>query len=210
MSRDERDLVREGYDALASRYLELRTARPSPDLLLMEDALAELPDGARVLDAGCGAGLPVARQLVERFRVTGVDISPVQIEMARENVPTAEFEVGDLSALELREGTFDGIVCLFALFHLPRDEHATALAGFCQLLRPGGVLFLSIGSSDHEGYIEEDWIGSGASLYWSHFDQETTTGLVEAAGFTIDWVRVIEEDEEFGGGTHPFVRARRL
>lgn len=210
MNRDPRDVVREGYDALAPRYLQFRLAKPGADLELLDQALVDLPDGARVLDAGCGAGLPVSRRLAERFVVIGVDISPVQIDLARTNVPEAEFQVADLAALDLPPASFDAVVCLFALFHLPRDEHAEALAGLRRLLPPGGILFISVGNSDHAGYIEEDWIGSGSDLYWSHFDLETNQRLVEGAGFGIDWVEVVQEGEEFGGSRHPFIRAHRL
>lgn len=202
--------MREGYDALAPRYLEFRLRKPGADLELLDEALSDLSDGARVLDAGCGAGVPVARRLAQRFTVTGLDISPVQIELARENVPTADFVVGDMSAADLPEGSFDAVVCLFALFHLPREEHADVLAGFARLLRPAGVLFISVGNSDHAGYIEEDWIGSGSALYWSHFDRETNARLVREAGFEIDRQRLVVEGEEFGGGRHPLIRAHRL
>ena len=41
----------------------------------------------RVLDLGCGAGVPIARRLAERYKVTGVDISERQIMLVRRNVP---------------------------------------------------------------------------------------------------------------------------
>ena len=61
MSRDPRDVVREGYDAVAKHYLELRTARPSPDLVLADEALADLPDGARVHQVRGGGQHPFVR-----------------------------------------------------------------------------------------------------------------------------------------------------
>jgi len=210
VSRDERTIVREGYDALAPRYLEFRQHKPDTDLALLDEALADLPDGARVLDAGCGAGVPIAGRLARRFTLTGLDISPVQVELARSHVPDGAFLVGDMSDPDLPPGSFEGVVCLFALFHLPREEHAATLGGFARLLRPGGVLFISVGNSDHAGYVEEDWIGSGSAVYWSHHDAETNARLVREAGFAIDWVRRIDEGRAFGGGQHPFIRAHRL
>ena len=210
MSRGPREVVREGYDVLAPRYLEFRLRKPGADLELLDEALADLPDGAHVLDAGCGAGVPVASRLAQRFDVMGIDISAVQVGLARENVPAARFAVGDLSRPDLPRGSLDAVVCLFALFHLPREEHAGTLTGFAQLLRPGGILFISVGNGDHAGYVEEDWIGSGQALYWSHYDRETNARLVREAGFVIDWERLITEDEEFGGARHPFIRAHRV
>jgi trans-aconitate methyltransferase len=59
--------------------------------------LERLPSGADLLDLGCGAGLPTTARLAQRFTVTGVDISPRQIERARINVPDATFINADSS-----------------------------------------------------------------------------------------------------------------
>ena len=64
-----------------------------------------LPAAARVLDAGCGCGVPVARDLVAAgHHVTGVDVSAVQIDRARRLVPAAEFVRADLTTLDLPAG----------------------------------------------------------------------------------------------------------
>jgi 2-polyprenyl-3-methyl-5-hydroxy-6-metoxy-1,4-benzoquinol methylase len=60
-----------------------------------------LPSRAHVLDIGCGAGVPVARDLIARgFKVTGVDASARQIERARCNVPQAHFIRADMTTIE--------------------------------------------------------------------------------------------------------------
>ena len=163
-----------------------------------------------MLDAGCGAGIPVARRLAARFRVTGIDISSAQVELARRNVPCGDFSVGDMAALEHANGSFAGVVCLYALFHVPRHEHRAVLAGFHRVLRPDGELLVSVGFSDSAVDIDDDWLGTGASMLWSHYDRETNLRLVHEAGFEIAWVQVVAEDEAFGGGRHPFVLAHRL
>ena len=53
-----------------------------------------------MLDLGCGNGVPVARELSARFAVTGVDLSPVQVERARALVPGARFVCADMTAVE--------------------------------------------------------------------------------------------------------------
>src|SRR5829696_5984961 len=84
-----RILVELGYTAAAERYLEAVEATELDPRLRFLAALAErLPDGAEVLDLGCGAGRPNTALLAERFRVTGVDVSERQLELAREAVPS--------------------------------------------------------------------------------------------------------------------------
>lgn len=90
--------------------------------------------GARILDLGCGCGIPVARRLAGRYEVTGIDISPVQVARARELVPGATFLCADMTGLQLPDERFGAIVCLYALIHLPlgssRSCYGISGAGF--------------------------------------------------------------------------------
>jgi 2-polyprenyl-3-methyl-5-hydroxy-6-metoxy-1,4-benzoquinol methylase len=75
MTDERKTIVEAGYDAVADRYLAwiARIDGDPRDRFL--DAFSErLPDGAAVLDLGCGGGVPSTRQLAERFDVVGVDI----------------------------------------------------------------------------------------------------------------------------------------
>jgi SAM-dependent methyltransferase len=201
-------IVQDGYDVLAETYLRVRRI-DSEDIHLLEELAARLPDGARVLDAGCGAGLPVAQILSERFRVVGVDISARQIALARENVPNAEFIQADLTTLELPDASFDAIVSYYAIIHVPREEHRALLENFRRMLTPKGLLLISMGAGDNPDDTEDNWLDGGASMYWSHYGHEKNLRMLAGAGFEVIWERLVTEDEEFGGGTHLFVMARR-
>jgi SAM-dependent methyltransferase len=201
-------IVQDGYDALANAYLRVRRT-DSEDTRLLEELSERLPDGARVLDAGCGAGVPVARILSVRFRVVGVDISARQVALARENVPNAEFIHADLVTLGLPDASFDAIVSYYAIIHVPRHEHTALLANFHRMLSPGGLLLVSMGAGDNPDDTEENWLDGGAPMYWSHYGREDNLRMIADAGFAIIWERLVTEDEEFGGGTHLFVLAQR-
>jgi len=70
------ELVARGYDEIAARFLDwAQQVDGDPRLDWLEDLARRLPDGAHVLELGCGAGEPCTRLLSERFRVTGVDAS---------------------------------------------------------------------------------------------------------------------------------------
>ena len=80
------EIVRRGYDEAAERYA---TGRHHHDMAYLRRFTELLRSGAAVLDVGCGSGRPVDRWLVEHgYRVTGLDVSPRQIELARRNVQT--------------------------------------------------------------------------------------------------------------------------
>jgi ubiquinone/menaquinone biosynthesis C-methylase UbiE len=123
--------------------LELRAADPRQREMLAEyTATLDLPDGAEVLEAGCGTG-PVCRYLTTLHgvaHVTGVDPSPRFVARARrlaEDLP-ADFMIGDARALDFEDASFDAVVFHTALCHVPEREQA--LAGAHRVLKPGGRL----------------------------------------------------------------------
>jgi SAM-dependent methyltransferase len=201
-------IVQAGYDVLAETYLRARRL-DGEDVQLLDELTTRLPDGARVLDAGCGAGLPVAQRLSAHYRVTGVDLSAAQIALARENVPDATFIQSDIVNLDLPDASFDAIVSYYTIIHIPREEHLALLANFHRMLAQGGLLLVSMGASDNPDDTEDDWLGGGATMYWSHYGRDDNLRLIAEAGFQIIWDRLVTEDEAFGGGTHLFVLARR-
>src|SRR4249920_253252 len=94
---DPHALVRDGYDRASHAYrgddCDLEQSGYGHWLRRLAPRLAP---GARVLDLGCGNGVPVARELARLgFEVTGVDLSPVQITRARALVPGARFVCAD-------------------------------------------------------------------------------------------------------------------
>jgi 2-polyprenyl-6-hydroxyphenyl methylase/3-demethylubiquinone-9 3-methyltransferase len=102
--------------------------------------------GSRVLDIGCGGGL-LSEALARRGAdVTGIDLSPGMIEVARLHAQDQglALEYRLASAPELARtaaGTFDVIVCMELIEHV--EDPAALLAAAAALLRPGGQLFLS-------------------------------------------------------------------
>jgi SAM-dependent methyltransferase len=143
-----------------------------------------LPRGSDVLDLGCGCGVPDARLLSERFRVTGVDISDVQISRAKRLVPGARFLRADMTEVRFRPETFAGIVCLYSLIHVPLDEQRPLLDRMHRWLRPGGVVLVTTGEVAFTG-VEEDWLGSNAVMYWSHANAEAYERWLSEAGFEV-------------------------
>src|SRR5574338_3877 len=105
---NHKETVKAGYDRIANAYLAGRT-RASEDVRLLPDLIARLPEHAKILDAGCGAGVPVAEILSSRFEVIGVDFSQTQVELARKNVPHAAFLCQDMTQLDFADNTFDAI-----------------------------------------------------------------------------------------------------
>lgn len=202
---DYKKTVREGYNAIAKRYLSERT-RESEDVRLLSELMERMPAGAKVLDAGCGAGIPIAQILSERFRVTGVDFSEAQIELAKKNVPSAEFICQDMTQLDFPENTFDGIASFYAIIHIPRQEHQPLLANFYRMLKPNGLALLCLGAEHLIDDIDENYLGT--RMYWSHYDSETYHKLLKECGFSIVWSKIVA-DATCAGAGHLFVLAQK-
>jgi SAM-dependent methyltransferase len=203
LARDPKDVVRDGYDAISEIYRADDAEDGSQGEWLAEFARA-LPPGGHVLDLGCGCGVPAARWLSARgFAVTGVDISARQIERARALVPGAEFIQSDMAAISFDNGTFDAVVSLYALIHLPVAEQPGVLSRIARWLRPGGPLLAIVGAGPGTG-TEENWLGGGAQMFWSQPSLPTTLEWVQQAGLLLDWQRFIPE----GGTGHVLIHAR--
>lgn len=177
---NSKQIVREGYDACGTTYNEARALDPSPELNCL---LNELPPLARVLDIGCGGGVPVTAVLAERATVIGVDISEVQIAQARSQVPKATFILGDIMSQEFTPSFFDAIVAFYTIFHLPRAEHGLLFERIARWLRPGGYFLATLANTDHPGYTEPDFFG--ANMYWSHFNSEWYVSRLRELDFQI-------------------------
>jgi ubiquinone/menaquinone biosynthesis C-methylase UbiE len=192
-NEDHKQLVAAGYDKIGDIYLarfgisDVRGRK----LAELENGLSS---GARVLDLGCGAGVPIARDLTAHgFRVTGVDGSPGQIARARHNVPDAMFIHADMTRVEFPCASFEAIGAFYAITHVPRDEHSTLLRQISRWLVPGGCFVGSFGAS-----LAHDWTGDwlGTTMFFSHHDPEATKNLASDAGLVIAKAELIQQDNE--------------
>lgn len=165
-----KDMVRAGYDAVSYEY-RADDADEGHYAAWLDELIPLLPDWGAVLDLGCGCGVPVARRLMHQgFGVTGVDLSPVQIERAKRLVPEGRFLCADLTSLELPEAAFEAIVSFYAIIHVPIDEQPAVFRHISGWLKPGGLFMATLGSRAWTG-TEPDWLG--APMYWSHADEDT-------------------------------------
>lgn len=196
--------MRHGYD-LVSRAYRADDAEDGAYAEWLDLLESRVEPGARILDLGCGCGIPVARRLAGRYEVTGIDISPVQVARARELVPGATFLCADMTGLQLPDERFGAIVCLYALIHLPLGEQPVLLRNIWRWLRPGGVFMATVGHGAWTG-VERNWLGvEGGDMWWSHADTETYRHWLTDAGLKIERETFVPE----GASGHTFIVATR-
>ncbi|MDQ6857782.1 MAG: class I SAM-dependent methyltransferase [Chloroflexota bacterium] len=203
-TRDPKSVVRAGYDAVSRRYRadDAADGAYAEAVVLIEEYVVA---GAPILDLGCGCGVPVARRLSLRYAVTGIDFSPVQIGRARTVVPAAVFMCADMTTARFDDASFDAVVCLYALIHVPLAEQLPLLHRVARWLRPGGAFVATVGDRAWTG-VEHDWLGvKGADMWWSHADAATYRQWLREVGLRLELERSVPE----GDSRHTFVFATK-
>jgi SAM-dependent methyltransferase len=201
---DQADLVRQAYDALSYRY-RADDAEPGRYGPWVERLLHLLPPAADVLDLGCGSGVPVARMLASAgHHVTGVDLSEVQVSRARVLVPGATFIQADATKADFGDDSFDAIVSLYALIHMPVAAQPALLRRAGRWLRPSGWLLASTGYDAWTG-SDANWLGGSTPMYWSQADAAASRRWIQDAGLVITAEETIPE----GASAHALFWAQR-
>ncbi|NUM44401.1 MAG: methyltransferase domain-containing protein [Anaerolineales bacterium] len=194
--KNPKQIVQQGYDKIAEKYQDwTRKVRVEEREKYTHYLLDQLPQGANVLELGCGAGKPTTQHLAARFKLTGVDISAKQIQLARKNVAGTRFILSDMSKLDFPPNNFAGVCAFYVFNHFPREELPEMLGKIVRWLQPGGLFVASFGISDEAEIFEEDWLG--APTYWSSHVPEKTRALIETAGLKIRSAE-LETEKEFG------------
>lgn len=176
------------FDRISARYGEAFPHKEG-QLACGDWMLAQLPAGSRVLDLGCGTGLPSARQLASGgCQVTGVDISPAMLAQARANVPEATFLEFDLANLGRLPGGYEAVVAFFSLLNLPRYLFPQVLCHIREALIPGGLFSLAMVEADIDD-MPITFLGSRI-LVTGYMRDDLRSALVDA-GFCVAEERVI-------------------
>ncbi len=199
-------IVADGYDAMGETFAAWREQAVGDPRRAWEDELvSRLQDGARVLELCCGGGAPETRRLATRFRVTGVDISPRQIERARASISGAQFRCADITELELPPESFDAVASFYSFNHVPRELLAPLLGRIHGWLVPGGWFLTAFGVSDNPGWTGE-WLG--AETFFASFPPEINSRFVREAGFGVEREEVVEWDTPEGTDRFQWVLAQ--
>ncbi|OJD13551.1 hypothetical protein AJ78_06011 [Emergomyces pasteurianus Ep9510] len=214
-----KSLVQANYDIIAARYLAWATSFPSPRLEFLQKVMDRLETRAiargstkskpYVLELGCGSGVPATQLMVRSgYAVTANDISAAQIQLAREHVVvsptgdenepsesgTVEFIHADMMDLDFPAGTFDAVVGLYSIFHLPVDEQEVLIGRIFHWLKEGGYLLMTVGAMDESGSAQENFLGE--EMYWSWFPEKVYREIVSREGFVVVETEVRVEVED--------------
>lgn len=194
MERNLRRLVAAGYDDIADAYLD-RFGISAVRQKWVDRLIESLPaDGGRALDLGCGAGIPVARDLAALgHSVVGVDGSAQQISRARWNVPAATFIEADMCDVGFEAESFNAVGAFYSITHLPTAQQGQLISKMAFWLKPGGKLVASFGAGKAREWTGE-WLGT--TMFFGHGGEEATLRCLQDAGLSIRRSMVERQDNE--------------
>jgi SAM-dependent methyltransferase len=151
---------------------------------MLERLALLLPEGAWLIDIGCGAGR-ASRWMADRgLSVLSIDISLEMLRRTRQVRPDAYTALADMRALPVNDASFDGLTAFFSLLHIPKAEVPGVLREFHRVLKPGGTLLLSM----RQGAVDE--VGStkwavGLTMHFTDYLPRELEELLAGAGFVV-------------------------
>ena len=189
-----RHLVAAGYDDIADAYLD-RFGVSVVRQKWLGHLIESLPSqGSRILDLGCGAGIPVARDLAALgHSVVGVDGSAQQILRARRNVPAAIFIQADMCEAEFETSSFDAVGAFYSITHIPAAQQCAIISKIALWLKPGGTLVASFAAGEAGEWIGE-WLGT--TMFFGHTSEDATLRRLHDAGLNVRRSTIEQQDNE--------------
>jgi SAM-dependent methyltransferase len=160
---------------------------------------------ARWLEVACGPSM-VGRACAGKVgSLRGVDLTPAMIEKAREEadregLANVEFGLGDATALEFEDGSFDGAITRFSLHHIPAPQRV--VEEMARVVRPGGLVVVGDHARDRNPAVAA-WVEEIERLrdpsHWASLTPERLGAIGAAAGLELDLEEVLPFELGFEG-----------
>lgn len=170
--------------------------------------LSVLSPCGRLLNLGCGSGIPVAGYCLGKgYALVGVDYSKTMIELARKHYPDtdwpdADWRVQDITQLSLT-GKFDGIYSWDGFFHLSIDQQRAVLPKLSNLVKPQRAIMLTVGTGEGEvtGMV------GGETVYHASLAPDEYKELLSQGGF--ETITYVADDQIILGRSVLFASGKR-
>ncbi len=195
------------FDRIGKRYDESFTER---DAQVAEGKwlISQLPPQARVLDLGCGSGLPTCKQLLDAgVEVVGIDESAEMLALAEEQAPGGTYLHRDLRNIA-DLGEFDAAVAFFSLIMLPKADIPPLLSQLRGQLRGPKLLQIAMVLGDFDQF---PIIFMGEPIAVTAYPPDDLAHVVERAGFEcLELSEVKAEAEKNRLEVQLFLRAKGI
>lgn len=183
------------YERQTELWSKVRASHITLEKVWLDVLIANVVPGSRVLDIGCGNGVPIAAYFIQQaLQVTGIDSSPSMINRCRSQFPDHQWYCADMRTLAL-EQKFAALIAWDSFFHLTRDAQRQMFPRFAEHAAPGAYLLFNTGPENGEAigrFVDQD-------LYHSSLAADEYRYLLQQSGFKV--IRHQVEDQGAGGRT---------
>jgi SAM-dependent methyltransferase len=198
--------VEKQYDLMAQSYNDNR--HMFDNTAQLEELGKLVKKGDRILDAGCGSGIPVASYFTGLgCEVTGIDVSGKMIELAEKNVPAGDFTKADMLDVDYPTGHFDLIVSFYCIFHIRKSLQDKVFEKFFAWMKPAGHSYFTLAGKGYTNKAHfEGTIRFGDHLLpYAHFTAGQYRKMLSGDGFDV----LSMDNLRIGGETMLWVLVRR-
>jgi SAM-dependent methyltransferase len=173
------------YDLIAHWYATDRGQCKRPTgVPEVTDLAASLPRGARVLDIGCGTGIPLTRILLDAgHQVVGLDSSGRMLAFFRANLPGVPVVRGLVQHGAFADDTFDAAIAWGVMLHLTQPHQVKAIASVSRMLRAGAPFLFT--SADVDGHDALEGTMKGVMFRYYSFTRDSYRALLAEHGLTL-------------------------
>ena len=192
------NIVKEGYKKAARSYRDQKN-RTQCELPIFQQFL-HFSTLKRVLELGCATGFPIAKTILEYgIDYVGIDLSEVQINLARQEFSqwSEKFQIAEMLEFcrECPSSSFDGVISMFTIRHLPRIYHAELYTEIYRILQPNGYMLIDCAFEPDESF-DDSWLGE-TKMFWSTFSKSWTMQTLKELNFQL--LNSYEHNEYFNG-----------
>ena len=215
-SIQKRESVKNDYNIIADEY-SAEFGRKFEDIEVVEEFMSKLKPDSKILDLGGGKGKLTDLFIQRGFKAVCYDFSKEMMRKAKEFYPNVTYILDDMIYMKehFEDGSFDGIIAFYSLFHIPTEELDNIFSSIYDLLKQSGIFCFVVQLGNGEDFIDEPYLKENGKnvLYFNFFTREQINELLQRFNFEKIYETEKEEvgENELGedGNNKVFVIARK-
>jgi ubiquinone/menaquinone biosynthesis C-methylase UbiE len=171
------------YDQIVQEFAGRNHTSLNGNLLALAQKLVQhVGKNGRIIEIGCGTGRDIAFFESQGIAVTGLDLSAGMLGFARQQV-RGGLALMNMCRLGFRSAYFEGAWSCASLLHVPKREAPGALQEMQRVLKPGGMLILSMQEGDTERW--EEGYDAGIKRFFARYRADEMISLLANSGFSV-------------------------
>ena len=190
-----KEITRQSYQATAQEFAD-NVAELAP-LASINEFMSLLPTQPKILELGSGSGRDAKVFSELGADVLGVDYCSNLIDIAKEHAPLAKFKLMDIEDIDFPAAAFDGVWAICVLGHINKTSLPAILNKIYYSLKPQGYFYLAVKQGRGEDLIIDTRYSGNHRKYWSFFEKEEISSLLESAQFKITDLSLVEKNDPY-------------